>query len=115
MGTMIAFCGLDCGQCPAYLATQADDDQARAKVAEQWRVEFNTPGIQVSDINCDGCTAQEGRHFGHCFDCNIRSCGVERGVENCAYCAEYEDCAKLNAFLAQVPFAKACLDQIRQS
>ena len=28
MSTMIAFCGLDCAQCDAYKATQADDPQA---------------------------------------------------------------------------------------
>ena len=36
MENPIAYCGLDCSQCPTYLATQADDDQQRAAVVEQW-------------------------------------------------------------------------------
>jgi hypothetical protein len=31
---MISFCGLTCTECPAFLATQKDDDQEREKVAK---------------------------------------------------------------------------------
>lgn len=36
MTRMIAFCGLDCARCGAYLATQADDDELRAATAREW-------------------------------------------------------------------------------
>ncbi len=36
MGTMIAFCGLHCAECEAYLATQAGDNDMRADAAKQW-------------------------------------------------------------------------------
>ncbi len=33
MKQMIAFCGLNCSECPMYIATQNDDDNARAESA----------------------------------------------------------------------------------
>ena len=47
---MIAFCGLICTDCPAYLATQADDDSARKKVAEQWREAYQSPVLQLNRL-----------------------------------------------------------------
>jgi len=34
MNKMIAFCGLTCTECPAFIATRKDDDGERKKVAE---------------------------------------------------------------------------------
>lgn len=45
MDKMIAYCGLVCTNCPAYVATQADDRDALEKVAAQWREQFNSPEI----------------------------------------------------------------------
>ncbi len=39
MDTIIAYCGLVCSDCPAYIATQAGDDDALERVAAQWRAE----------------------------------------------------------------------------
>jgi hypothetical protein len=39
---------------------------------------------------------------------------VERGVVNCAHCAEYS-CDKLYGFLSHVPDARKVLEEIRQS
>ncbi|MCK4571680.1 DUF3795 domain-containing protein, partial [candidate division WOR-3 bacterium] len=36
MDKMIAYCGIICTECPAFLATQKDDDEERKKVAEMW-------------------------------------------------------------------------------
>ena len=33
---MIGYCGLDCAQCEAFIATQNNDDALRAKVAAEW-------------------------------------------------------------------------------
>ncbi|MEA3308391.1 MAG: DUF3795 domain-containing protein [Chloroflexota bacterium] len=112
MKEMIAFCGLVCTGCPAYLATQADDDAAREQVAAQWREEFHAPGITAASINCDGCLSTEGRLFSHCPECKIRACGRERGVTNCAHCPEYKTCPELASFFGFAPEAKAKLDEI---
>ncbi len=109
---IIAYCGLICTECPAYIATQADDDAARERVAAQWRAEFDAPNIIAEAINCDGCLGETGRKFAHCAECKIRACGVERGVINCAHCADYA-CEKLEGFFGFAPDARAVLDGIR--
>ena len=113
MDKMIAYCGLVCTACPAYVATQADDRAALERVAAQWREEYNAPDITVEFVICDGCL-DGGRKCGHCFECEIRACGIERGVVNCAHCAEYA-CEKIEGFFGFAPDARAVLDEVRQS
>ena len=111
METLIAFCGLACYECQALLATQADDDKKRAEVAELWSAQFNA-AIKPEDINCDGCRSDSGRLFGYCQACDIRKCGMEKKVANCAYCSDYP-CEKLNGVFSMMPEAKKNLDEIR--
>ncbi|MCJ7695886.1 MAG: DUF3795 domain-containing protein, partial [Anaerolineaceae bacterium] len=59
MNTTIAFCGLDCSQCEAYIVTQADDEEGKIKLAQKWRVEYDSPEIDVVSVTCDGCHASE--------------------------------------------------------
>lgn len=113
MASLIAYCGLDCSGCPAYIATQADDDAAKETIAAQWRLEFSAPEIGIADVTCDGCTSTSGRLGGYCGMCEIRKSAIEHGVENCAHCAEYNQCASLNGFFKNAPQAKATLDAIR--
>jgi Protein of unknown function (DUF3795) len=80
----------------------------------QWRTEFNAPNITVEYVICDGCLAGDGRLGGHCLECEIRACGVARGVTNCAYCDDY-GCPKLEGFLGFVPEARATLEAVRHS
>jgi predicted nucleic acid binding AN1-type Zn finger protein len=87
MAEMIAYCGLLCNECPAYLATVEDDDAARASVAEQWSTE-QWP-LTPDDICCDGCTSESGRLLSFCADCSTRNCAREHGVANCAYCDDF--------------------------
>ena len=110
MDRIISFCGLVCSECPAYIATQKDDDAERKAVADKWSKEFNAD-ISFEDINCDGCISDE-RVFQHCNVCEIRLCGKEKGILNCAFCDTYA-CEKLSKFFEMVPDAKGVLDGIR--
>jgi len=112
MDRIVAYCGLVCTDCPAYVATQADDRAALERVAAQWREEYNAPGITVESVICDGCLGSTGRHWAHCFECDIRACGMARGVVNCAYCPDYA-CEKMERFFGFVPEARTVLDEIR--
>ncbi|MCK4357511.1 MAG: DUF3795 domain-containing protein [Candidatus Cloacimonetes bacterium] len=112
MEKMIAFCGITCTECPAYLATQKDDDNERKKVAEMWSKQFKTE-IKQEDINCDGCLIENGQLFGYCKICKIRECGLEKDVKNCAYCGDYA-CEELNKFWKMVPDARNTLEKIRE-
>ena len=114
MNKMIAYCGLVCSDCPAYIATQANDQAALEQVAAQWREEYNAPDITVESVICGGCVTDDERKCSHCAVCEIRACGVARGVVNCAYCADYA-CEKLEDFFGFVPDARAVLDGVRSS
>jgi hypothetical protein len=44
----------------------------------------------------------------------MRKCGLSKKVDNCALCAEYP-CAIISKFTANVPPAKANLEEVRAS
>lgn len=113
MEKMISFCGLAYTDCPAFIATQKDDDEERKRVAEMWSKEFKT-SLKPEDINCEGCLVDSQKLFGHCQVCEIRKCGKEKKVKNCAYCEDYA-CDKLTKFFSMAPQAKTTLDEIRAS
>lgn len=109
----IAYCGLDCGACPAFHAAERLSVEERQAVADKWNVEFGG-SHSVADIDCVGCT-HEGKHAPYCESgCEIRSCAVEKTVTTCAECPEY-GCPKLAGFLANVPDAKTNLEARRLS
>lgn len=112
MNTIIAYCGLDCTQCPGYIATQADDHAALEQLAAQAREQFNRPDITIESVMCDGCLSADGRLGGYCIECQVRACGLARGVVNCAHCDDYA-CDQLEAFWNLAPQARASLEDIR--
>jgi hypothetical protein len=111
MDEMIAFCGLNCKTCGAFLATRDNDDQKRAKVAQLWSKEFKTD-INPEDINCEGCLAEGENLFNYTKVCEIRKCGKEKGVVNCAHCRDFA-CEKLEQFFKMAPYAKKQLEKLR--
>ena len=113
MEEIIAFCGLVCSECPAYLATIADDDDQRAAVAKRWSREYDSE-IPAASINCLGCHAGDGDVFAHGLECAMRLCGRDRGVETCGHCDDYP-CKNLEEFFLLVPDARGRLDAIRDS
>lgn len=113
MNQMIAYCGLVCTDCPAYVATQANDREALENVAAEWREMFNAPEITAESILCDGCIV-DGRKSGYCAMCDIRPCAIERGVINCAHCDDYA-CEKLESFFIHAPEARDVLNKIREA
>lgn len=96
---MIAFCGVPCNECPAYVATQAGDPVALNQVLAEWRAYFDAPHLAVADILCDGCQARDGRLNGYCQHCPMRPCALDRNVSTCAHCDDYP-CAALARMLA---------------
>jgi len=112
MEKMVAFCGLICTDCKAFIATQENDDARRREVAEAWSKAFGRE-IKPEEINCDGCLTRDGRHINYCNVCEIRKCGMEKGVENCAFCVDY-NCERLTKFFEEAPEAKKILAEIRQ-
>jgi hypothetical protein len=112
MSKLIAYCGLICSECPAFIATQKDDDAERKRVAELWSKEFGG-SFKPEDINCDGCLTTGGRIVDYCRICEIRKCGQSRKVQNCAYCEEYP-CGRLEEFFKMAPNARKNLEEARR-
>ena len=108
----LGMCGLDCAACPALIAHKTDDRALREKTATEWSQQFQVE-LKPEDIDCVSCLKAEGPHIGHCSECEIRKCGQDRKVDNCALCADYP-CETIAGFLAKVPPAKANLDEVRR-
>lgn len=73
----MGFCGIDFGLCPAFAATQANDDAKRREVAQEWSERYGAD-IKPEDVNCDGCVSDFGKKFSHCQECEIRKCGFSK-------------------------------------
>jgi hypothetical protein len=111
MNKLIAVCGLDCAQCPAYIATMTNDEELRKKTAVEWNKSFGFEGGPEA-INCHGCLATDGVQVGYCAQCGIRLCAVGKGKANCAVCSDY-GCPTVAAFWKGCPDAKANLEAQR--
>jgi len=111
MDKIIAYCGLYCSECPAYLATQSENREELEKVAKEWS--NDSESFKPEDIICDGC-CQDNRIFGWCNDCPIRRCCREKGYENCAYCDDFF-CENLKNTFDRTPAAKERLEEFRKN
>jgi len=110
---MIAYCGIDCSKCEAYLATQENNDTKRKEVAEKWSVQYNT-AIRPEQINCNGCKSDGAKFFFADTMCEIRKCNIERANANCAKCSEYK-CEKLEQFIELAPPVGKALEALRSN
>jgi len=112
MEEMIAICGLVCTKCPAFMATQNNDNEARERIAMEWSSDEYK--LKPEDVNCDGCLSASGKIMNFVEECDVRQCGLEKNVKNCAYCEEYP-CNKLDKIFKMAPEAKTRLDRIRKT
>jgi hypothetical protein len=113
MEKMIAYCGLVCHECGVFIATKNDDYERRKTVAREWSKLFQTE-LSPENINCDGCKSEGGRHFPYAETCEVRKCGMEKGVENCGCCDEYP-CETLENVIRAQPELRKRLDAIHCS
>ncbi len=110
---MIAYCGINCIECPAYVATQAEDMEALEKMAKEASEQFDME-MTVADAMCDGCLSTTGRQIGYCHECAIRLCAVPKHAETCAHCADYP-CDKVEGFSKPGTPHRKTLDEIHAS
>ena len=112
MRNMIAYCGLDCEKCDAYIATKNNDQALREKTAKLWS-ELNNAPILPEHINCEGCRI-DGIKTVYCDSlCQIRQCAMKKGVTTCGDCSEMEHCPTLGAVIANNPDALKNLKEKR--
>lgn len=112
MEKMIAYCGLVCTDCDAYVATQANDLEALERLAKKAREEYGMANATLESTMCDGCLSNSDRLCGYCYECGVRACATGRGMVNCAHCDDYT-CETLEGFFGMAPQARVTLDGIR--
>ena len=99
MKNMIAYCGLDCEKCDAYLATINDDQALREKTAKLWAELNNAP------ILPEGCRV-DGAKTVYCDSlCAIRQCALKKSVATCGDCPELEKCQTVGMIFSNNPDA----------
>lgn len=109
---MIAHCGLDCSKCEGYIATQAGDEEALARVAAKWSAQFDAD-VRPENVLCDGCR-MEGRKSGHCDSmCEIRKCCLQKRFATCIECGDFP-CADEEFVLKHAPNAGENLEELKR-
>lgn len=104
MKDKIAYCGLNCEKCDAYIATINDDQELREKTAKLW-AELNNAPILPEHINCEGCRT-DGAKTVYCDSfCDIRQCALKKGVTTCGDCPDMEKCETLGMIISNSPDA----------
>lgn len=89
-----AACGLYCGSCGIYLATQENDTEKLLRYALVLNQSLN-------ETFCDGCRAE--RKSAHCSCmCSFIKCTFEKGIEFCGFCQEFP-CTELKNFQSRMP------------
>ena len=105
MKDMIAYCGLDCEACAAYLATVHDDQALRERTASLW-AELNHAPILPEHINCRGCRV-DGVKTVYCDSlCPIRQCALKKGAATCGDCPEVDRYQTVGAIFSTRPEAR---------
>jgi hypothetical protein len=112
MDKKIAYCGLICNECPAFIATREGDIDKKRELAREWS--NNSYQLSAGDINCHGCIGEEKQTFRFCRECPIRQCAIKKKVANCAYCTEYP-CDVVRKPFIMSPENKELLDGLRKN
>ncbi len=108
--TMIAYCGLNCKTCDAYIATVTDNQALREQTARLWS-KLNDTNILPEQINCEGCRTK-GKKTIYCESiCAIRQCAKERSMASCGDCPSMKFCLKVGEIIDNNPIARSNLEK----
>jgi hypothetical protein len=89
---LVAPCGLYCGACPMYLATQENDEKRLSSLFSSGTMKFSR-----EDLLCDGCIGG-GRVATFCLKCAIRDCASDKTkTRRCSECADFP-CSRITDF-----------------
>lgn len=106
---MISFCGINCDECPIYIATLKGDNRLKAALARDLTVEGCI--FRIEDINCTGCLQPANCNRKMKGNCEIRRCALRHEIANCGECAEYP-CSILDKYLEKNSKQRQVLDDI---
>lgn len=108
---LIASCGLYCGACPMYLATQQKDEQKIRALMKQ----YGKADSPMEDMLCDGCIAG-GRVASFCRKCDIRDCAAKKASKStlCSDCPDLA-CERITKFTNDgIPHHREAMPNLRQ-
>jgi hypothetical protein len=77
---MTSPCGLDCFNCPAYLANE--NQELRATISKMF-------GIPIQKASCNGCRNQSGRVLDMIEPCHVYRCIEKKGIQFCGDCIDF--------------------------
>jgi hypothetical protein len=61
---------------------------------------FSNGADSAKEWVCLGCTPADQAFLAKpCAACKMRPCAIAKGVQNCAACADYESCQKIQTIL----------------
>jgi len=86
---LMGVCGLYCGACYHYLASQPE--------GKHLREEAEARGLPVETYTCRGCRSPSLYVHPGCVECHFRDCARKRELIHCGECGEYP-CPELRAF-----------------
>jgi len=101
LANQLGCCGVNCAECPVFIATANDDASLRQTTAVEWSklyANFLPKPLQPSDMNCKGCHSQD--NFVGCTSCPIRMCCGGKDLTTCGGCSEFGSCEMLNGFFS---------------
>lgn len=109
---LVAVCGLYCGACPMYTATQSKDEEEIKALLKQFSSGPMT--LKKEDILCDGCIGGD-RVASFCRDCPMRACPNDKqDVIRCSDCQEFP-CSRITDFNNDgMPHHGEVLNNLRQ-
>lgn len=94
--SIASICGLFCGSCGVYYATQEKNEKKLQDIAQ-------TLDLNVKDTYCNGCRSD--KKAATCQNCFILECSKQKKVEFCGDC-DFYPCKELKEFQAKMPHRK---------
>jgi hypothetical protein len=91
MEPILTRCGYRCDLCLAYRPNVEKQPSVQQKLSDGWFKYFGFR-LEPTNIICDGCMMTHPRLID--LSCPVRSCVLEKGLENCSSCDRY-GCGKL--------------------
>ncbi|MEN8135119.1 MAG: DUF3795 domain-containing protein [Thermodesulfobacteriota bacterium] len=98
----ISPCGLYCGVCGVYQATQDRNQKFLKVLLKMYKASLSgADHLTTEDLLCDGCRSERRSFF--CRTCSIRDCSNEKKISGCHECNRFP-CEHIKNFL--VPTGK---------
>jgi hypothetical protein len=92
MKPILTRCGYRCDLCLAYKPNVLENPSNQQKLSDGWYKYFGFR-LPPSEICCDGCMTDNPKLIDK--NCPVRSCVIEKKLDNCSQCELYA-CEKLN-------------------